>query len=405
MTIQLWLPESKVSVAVLMLAVAVAYIERTALSHALPFILDEISISKSESGWVLSAFAIGYVISLPASGRLILRFGHARTLRWLAAGWVTTAVAFSLTNDYRSMAIVRFALGLFEGPLFPLFISWISIAARAETRPVTIGVVEACSYVGMALAGPITVAIAYSVGWRVSYAMVGGIGLLAWISSYWLIEPKKPPRELSADITPKPVRRLAERVVLSSGLIAAGFLLYNTAKSFYSTWFPTLLVKEFGLTSANAAGVTFVQSIAAPSASLIAAATSVWLIRKGITVPVARCLPLSAGFALGATVLGTTWLSDSVVGISIVAFLGLISTSALIWNAVPDNVDPMDVGMAAGWINAIANIGSILSPVVVGYLIEISRDYVLAFVSIVCLAAAPTFILAYTLGRKDAEQV
>ena len=96
MTTQLWPHESsRASVVVLMLAVAVAYIERTAISHAMPFILNETNISKAEAGWILSSFSIGYVASLPLSGRIIRGLGHARTLRWLSLGWLVAAVGLS----------------------------------------------------------------------------------------------------------------------------------------------------------------------------------------------------------------------------------------------------------------------------------------------------------------------
>ena len=114
----------------------------------------------------------------------------------------------------------------------------------------------------------------------------------------------------------------------------------------------------------------------------------------------ARCLPITVGLAFGATIAAAQWIPQSVGAISVAAFLGLISTSALIWNAVPDNIDPIDVGTAAGWVNAVANFGSILSPILIGQIIQDSRERVLVFVSIACLAAAPFFVLAYVLSRR-----
>ena len=236
-----------------MLAVAVAYIERTAISHAMPFILDETNISKAEAGWIHSSFSIGYVVSLPLSGRIIRGLGHARTLRWLSLGWLIAAVGLSFASDYRWMVVVRFTLGLFEGPLFPLFVSWISLTNRSESRPMTIGAVEACSYLGMAVAGPITVSIGQAEGWRVAYAVVGGMALLAWLASFLLVEPSHPRDQIQASDTSSRGKQ-SVFVVRSVAFVAIGFLLYNTAKSFYSTWYPTVLVQGFGLTSRGGVG-------------------------------------------------------------------------------------------------------------------------------------------------------
>jgi len=395
MTIRPW-PQgsSSTSIAVLMLAVSVAYIERTAISHAMPFIFAETSFSKSEAGWILSSFGFGYVVSLPLSGWIIRKLGYSRTLRWLSLGWLVAAVGLSNATDYRWMVIVRFALGLFEGPLFPLFVSWISMTNRTESRPMAIGTIEACSYLGMALAGPIMVSIGQVAGWRLGYTILGGIALIVWLASYLLVEPTRPLEEavLSEGVT---AGKRFFSVSCSILFIAAGFLLYNTAKSFYSTWFPTVLVQDFHFTSIDAAKVTFIQSMAAPAASLLAAAVSVSLLRSGLPLTFSRCLPLTAGLTVGASIVMSQWLPGSAAVISVLAFVGLISTSALIWNSVPDNVEPTQAGTTAGWVNAIANIGSIVSPIVVGQMMESSRNYVLTFVAVVCVLAIPMFVLAY----------
>lgn len=400
MTTQPWLHGStKASIAVLMLAVTIAYIERSAISHALPFIIDEIKITKEQSGWILSSFGIGYIVSLPMSGWILRKVGHARTLRWISIGWLCSAIGFSLAGDYKWMIVARLSLGLFEGPLFPLFVSWISLTNRPESRPLKIGAVEACSYVGMAISGPITVLLAQSTTWRASYAVVGGMAALAWIASFFLAEIRHSPNQESTDLPQHGEKRIF--MFFSVGLVAVGFLLYNTAKTFYSTWFPTLLVKEFGFTSMEASQVTFFQSLVAPAASLILTAIAVFILGKGYSLLIARCLPLTIGLAFGAVIVMAHWYPQSIAAISMVAFVGLISTSALIWNAVPDNVDTVKVGTTAGYINAFSNIGSILSPIAVGYLLHSSRDHVLAFVSLACALAIPSFLLAYSTRRNS----
>jgi predicted MFS family arabinose efflux permease len=252
----------------------------------------------------------------------------------------------------------------------------------------------------MALAGPLTVFVAENTNWRASYALLGGLAALAWIASFLLAEPLPSSGQEGAKNLSRH-REDTSSVLRSVGLVAAGFLLYNMAKSFYSTWFPTILVKEYGFTSMEAAQVTFYQSLAAPAASLLLAAASVFLLKRRYSILFSRCLPLTFGFAVGGAIVTAYWLPNSIATISLLAFVGLISTSALIWNSVPDNIDPVDVGTTAGWVNAISNIGSVLGPLVVGYLLQSSRDHVLAFVSIACLLAAPSFLLAYFFRRKS----
>ena len=153
----------------------------------------------------------------------------------------------------------------------------------------------------------------------------------------------------------------------ASGL---GFLLYNFCKAFHSTWLPTILVESYGYTSASAASVTFIQSILAPVASVLSGLISALLLAQGFTLAAARLLPMTFGFGAGSLLAAIPLMPGSVAPLVISAFVGVISTSALIWS-VPGDVSsrPAIVAHVSGYLNAIANLGTIVSPVAVGYVL------------------------------------
>jgi MFS family permease len=141
-------------IAILMAAVGIAYIERTSIAHVIPFIRKDIVYDTAALGYVLSAFGWGYVIALPLSGFIITRFGHRLVLAVVAVAWVAAAAGFACATNLSELVAARFALGLAEAPLFPLFVSWITITSDRTTTSAKIAVVEGTSYLGMAVSGP-----------------------------------------------------------------------------------------------------------------------------------------------------------------------------------------------------------------------------------------------------------
>lgn len=379
-----------------MVAVMVAYTERAAIAHLVPFMLDAKLATRTEMGFVLSAFGLGYVAGLPFSGIIIRSFGHSQTLLLLALGWAVAALGFVFARNVSGLFGARFALGLFEAPLFPLFVSWIALNSSRKATPVRLSLIEACSYVGMALAGPIAVFSATFAGWRVAYLGIGTLGLLVAALAPFLTNP--PAGAERPSIAGKKAVRGA---VITLAAVGAGFLVYNFAKNFYSTWFPTILVEGYGYSSAEAAKLTFFQSLIAPAASVGCALVSSRLSASGVSLRLARAVPLGFGFALGGLLIVAAIAPAHLYPIAIISFVGLISTSALVWNTVPDATDPSDVGQVAGWVNAVANVGTIASPLVISQLMPLGYGMTLITVGSACVLAIPMFVFAYRQTRQS----
>lgn len=232
---------------ILSIAVAVAYMERSVISHLVPFMMADAGHSHASMGYVLAAFGVGYVVGLPFSGILIGRIGHRRTLALIAVTWAVAACWFAASDAPSGLAAARFLLGLAEAPLFPLFVSWISTATQDNTTSYKIGIVEAASYVGMAVSGPLAVSMAMRLSWQWAYL---GMGLLALVVVALSVMLRPPQNIQPPTATPEP--RRSESIVIRGppsshganlyvglGFCAIGFLLYNFSKTFYSTWLLT----------------------------------------------------------------------------------------------------------------------------------------------------------------------
>ena len=278
-----------------MASVAIAYAERSSVAHLMPPMLADGTITKGQGAIILASFGLGYVVGLPLSGKLINRFGHRQLLMLIGAGWTSSCLLFAISPHWYGWVGTRFALGVLEAPLFPLFVSWISAQSRREIVPLRISVVEGCSYIGMAIAGPASVALMEALGWRLAYAGLGALGLVVVAVAKFV--PPAPVEPASR----APSRVSAFREFVPVLALACGFFLYNLIKTFYSTWLPTLLIQSFSFTSWSAARLTFVQSLIGPFASVGSSLLAVWLAQR-MPVNRARFLMLAIGFCCAATI-------------------------------------------------------------------------------------------------------
>src|SRR5690242_12298580 len=83
----------------LFLAMIINYIDRAALSIAMPFITQEYHLTPSEKGMIFSSFFFGYALFCFIGGYLADRFGPKRVLTWSMSFWSvlcgSTALAFN----------------------------------------------------------------------------------------------------------------------------------------------------------------------------------------------------------------------------------------------------------------------------------------------------------------------
>src|ERR1700741_4299423 len=105
----------------LFLSVFINYIDRSNLSIAAPLIKDELRISASQLGTLLSAFFWTYALMQIPAGWLVDRFD----MRWVfAIGFFVWSAATAVTgflHGFAALLLIRVILGLGESVAFPSY--------------------------------------------------------------------------------------------------------------------------------------------------------------------------------------------------------------------------------------------------------------------------------------------
>src|ERR1039457_318640 len=100
-------------------AVFIAYIDRGTLATAAPLMQDELHLSASQLGILLSAFYYGYALVMAPVSWLVERYGAPRMLALGVVVWSVATLATGFANGFATILALRLLLGLGESPAFP----------------------------------------------------------------------------------------------------------------------------------------------------------------------------------------------------------------------------------------------------------------------------------------------
>ncbi|MFG3254737.1 MFS transporter [Streptomyces sp. NPDC048172] len=368
-------------------AVTINYMDRANLGVALPYMTDELDLSKTATGLLLGAFFWTYAGFLPGAGWLVDRYGPRRMMAFAVAAWSVATMLVGAATGFLVLLLIRLLLGAVESPAYP---SSSQIVARwfpVRERGMAASIFDSGGRAGTAFALPVTAAVIAVLGWRGSFVSAGVVGLL--YCAFWLRfyrDPDEHPRLTaeerayiregggqSADpgVEPMPWRQLFRyRTVwgMVAGFFCLSFVLY-----FFITWFPSYLVDERGFDLLKLGFFGMLPALLAMPAQWAGGWLQTRLISRGHSVTYARKLPLISGLLLSsvivlAGVVESAWLALALLAVSQSA---LCFAASSLW-ALPADVapTPANVGSLAGIQGFSSNAAGFISPLVVGALLD-----------------------------------
>ncbi|MEV5766909.1 Cmx/CmrA family chloramphenicol efflux MFS transporter [Micromonospora sp. NPDC052213] len=136
------------------------------LAGVLPAIADDLSITLSSAGALISAFAIGVVIGGPPLAIITLRWPRRATLVTTQALFAASVAVGLLTQNYTLLLATRFICGLaYAGFWAVAAVTAISLVTPDRTARAS-GVVVSGLSLAMVAGGPAGAMLSYFTGWR-----------------------------------------------------------------------------------------------------------------------------------------------------------------------------------------------------------------------------------------------
>lgn len=186
-------------IGLIFLATMINYIDRVALgvmwgSPDLEGSMSEsLGLDKNDYGNILNIFMVAYALGQLFSGKLFDKVGTRIGYVISIGVWSLSTLLHSVARGFLSLSILRSALGLSEAGNWPGAVKsnaeWFPIKERAIAQ----GIFNAGASIGSVIAPPLIAVLFVSYGWRVTFVVIGVMGLL-WIIP-WLIINKKGPKK------------------------------------------------------------------------------------------------------------------------------------------------------------------------------------------------------------------
>jgi MFS transporter, ACS family, D-galactonate transporter len=382
----------------LALSVFINYVDRGNLSIAAPLIKDELGLSPSQLGLLLSSFFWTYTAFQIPVGWLVDRFDVSLVLALGFFIWSAATAATGIMHGFAALLVVRLALGVGEAVAYPSYSKILARDFSARHRGLGNGAIAAGQTSGPAIGTFFGGVLMAQFGWRPFFICLGLISLL-WLIPWIAWRPRNPAAAPvdSTVITPSLLEVLEQRSAWGAavGHFAGNYILY-----FLLTWLPYYLVRErnFSLGKmGRIAGVAFL--LCAASSAISGPLSDRWIAAGASTTRVRKSLLViglgGAGVLLVFCVIATPSLS--------VAFL--LASSAIygisnpnIFAAAQTMAGPKAAGKWMGFQNFIGNFAGIVAPALTGLLVDRTGHFFWPFAvtGIVCLIGSLSWI--YVVG-------
>jgi MFS family permease len=372
------------------------YADRQAVFAVFPLLEKEMHLTPVQLGLLGSSFALVYGICAPFAGAVVDRVRRVSAILWGLYVWSLICMATAVSRTFGQLLSFRAAEGLGETLYFPASMSLISDYHGQETRSRAMGLHQTSVYIGTVAGGFFAGWIGQVYGWRWSFVVFGGAGVLLGVVLHRFL--KEPAREggqpRDRNVAPGLPRWDLLRNPTVRYLMAA-FLCANFVAVVLLSWMPKFLYDKFHMNLAMA-GLT--ATIFVQLASMAGAPVGGWLAdslrqhRSG-----GRMLVQAIGVFGGAPFVVLCGLTGSTVWLVVALtcwgfFKGIYDAN--IFASVYDVIPAEARGSAAGLMNTVGWLGGgALAPLIIGVLAQqYGLSVAIALASIVYLLAGAFLI-------------
>ena len=387
----------------------ITYIDRVNIATAASDIQKELGLSNTQLGFAFSAFAYPYLLFQVAGGWVGDRFGPRRTLFWCGVVWALATILTGFITGLLTLVLARVLLGFGEGATFPTATRAMQDWTPAGQRGLAQGLTHSFARLGNAATPPLIAALMVAVTWRGSFVLLGLISL-AWVVVwvfYFRNDPKDHPAITEAELLRLPLRRtqaaVEKRVPWRPLLrrmwpVTLTYFCYGWCLWLYLNWLPLFFKNTYSMdikkSAIFASGVFFAGVIGDSLGGVLSDAI---LARTG-NVRFARLSVCVGGF-VGAflSLLPILFYRDLTVAALCLSggFFFAEIVIGPIWS-VPMDIAPQYSGTAAGLMNSGSALAAIVSPLLAGYLIDVTGNWYLPFLLtmvVLAIGAASAFLM------------
>jgi sugar phosphate permease len=404
-----------IAVSILSIAGVINYIDRGSLAIANTTIRADLGISATRMGVLLSIFSLSYAISQLPIGLLLDRFGERIVLGAGMFLWSATQCATGLVRGFSSFIAARIGLAIGESPFVVSAVKTVNDWFGVRDRATPMGIVNAATTLGQAIAPPILTVTMLAFGWRGMFMLIGVPGLVlsvAWFAFYRdrkhvslndaeraYLEASGPRSELARISLSEWLRLFRLRTMWGMML---GFGGINYTVWLYMSWMPNYLEAEHHVSIAATGMIAIIPFSCGAVGMLLSGIIADFLVRHGVPPIKSHRTLLVTGMTCSAlctlVVPYIPGATGAAFGIGMALFFTYLAGNSG-WGLV-QSIAPS--GIVAS-VATIQNFGSFVcasfAPILTGWLLDRTHSFHLTLV--ICSMVSILGALSYLLIVKN----
>ena len=412
---------------IIFIVTAINYADRATLSIAGTEVAKELQLSAISMGYIFSAFGWAYLLMQIPGGWLLDRYGSKKVYTYSLFFWSLFTFLQGFVDMVPlawagvSMFLMRFMLGFSEAPSFPANARIVAAWFPTKERGTASAIFNSAQYFSLAIFSPLLGWLTFAWGWEHVFTVMGAIGfVLTFMWVKFIHNPTDHPnmsaaelefikkggavvdmdhKKTSTDSGPKLhyiKQMLTNRMMLG---VFFGQYFINNITWFFLTWFPIYLVQEKGMSILKVGMVASIPALCGFAGGVLGGVFSDSLIKRGYSLTLARKLPIVLGMLLASTIILCNYTDNTVLVIALMAlaFFGK-GFGALGWPVISDTAPKEIVGLCGGVFNVFGNVASIVTPLVIGYLVSELHSFNAALLFVGCSALMAMVCYLFVVG-------
>lgn len=332
-----------------------------AVVPAYPTLTEELGLSYSQIGLMVSLWFLGYALAHVPAGFAAAAWGLKKVAVWGGVITALSSVLIALSSSYGFMLSARFigglGMSLVVASIFPLGNYW----SKPENGKLVAGILNGLGLTGGSAVGLyVWTFLMNAYGWRASLWMAAGVGIVIAIAAAALIQIPQHMDELEGD---EFSWRSTMGVLKSKTMWGIGIVSVAAYGAFFtvSQLGPGFAETEHGFSASNASLLGLVMLVIGIPGSIIGGiyADRAKKFLSTLWIPATIIVVLLALIPLVNSIL--LWVVLSLIGIFGMMYLSPASVSP---SEYPEEVSSQDFATALGLVLTLGNLGAVVFPYV-----------------------------------------
>jgi MFS family permease len=390
------LPQRAILIALCFAAVFICYVDRVNISLAIGSMASDFGWNKTTSGFVMSSFFLGYLVTQIPGGWLAGRYGGKPVL---AGGVLLWSLFTALTPPaafvgFNTLILARIVMGFGEGVTFPsiyaLFARWVPATQRSRA----VGLVFSAIPLGTVFAQWATPLLVQGHGWPWAFYGFAVLGLVWW--AFWqpftASSPEQHPgvraealRALRAEEGPVSTAAAPPlRALLGSSAVWAIVICHfcnNWGSYVMLSWAPTYFRERFGIDLHAIFLYVALPSFVSFACLNLGGRIGDALIARGLAIGSVRKLMQSVGFGgVALALLSLTQVQSAEAAVAVMC-LGNFFGGAVAAGFGSNHLDiaPRHAGALMGLSNTAGTLPGVIGVTLSGWLVDQTGSWSVVF--------------------------